>query len=150
MAHNHPQAPMVDHSALRVNQAFIVTLIVVAFLLQQPAVVAFVGLVMLVGTIVPSAALFQQFYRRVLRPAGLLRPDIHHEDPSPHRFAQGVGASVLIVAVLAFVAGATTLGWILSAVVAILAGVNLAFGFCAGCFMYFHLARAGVIKRSAV
>lgn len=139
--------PVVDRTALRVNQASIVLLIVVAFLLQQPVLVTFVGAVMLIGTIVPSAALFQQFYRQVLRPAGVLKPDPNTEDPAQHRFAQGMGASVLIVATLAFVLGASTFGWVLSAIVAVLAGVNLMFGFCAGCFIYFHLARAGVIKR---
>jgi hypothetical protein len=141
-------APVVDRTALQVNQAAIVSLIVLAFLVQQPLVVAFVGLVMLAGTIMPSAALFQQVYRQILRPAGVLKPDLRSEASAPHRFAQGVGASFLLVATFAFAAGAPTLGWTLAGIVAVLAGVNLLFGFCAGCFMYFQLARAGVIKRS--
>ena len=138
-----------DRMALRVNQALIILFIVAAYILNLPLLVAFVALVMLAGTIVPAAALFQQFYRQVLRPAGLLKPDVHQEDPAPHRFAQGVGAVFLLAATGAFLLGAPGLGWVLAAIVAILAAVNLFFGFCAGCFVYFQLARAGLLRRSA-
>lgn len=141
--------PGFDRMALRVNQALIILCIAVGYVLNLPLVIMFVAAVMLVGTIVPRAALFQQFYRQVLRPAGWLRPDLHDEDPAPHRFAQGVGAGFLIAASLAFVLGAVGLGWILSAIVAVLAAVNLFFGFCAGCFVYFQLARVGLIRSSA-
>ncbi len=141
--------PVVDRSALRVNQGAIVLFIVAAYLLQLPMLVGFVAAVMLVGTIVPQAALFQQFYRKVLGPSGLIKPDVHAEDATQHRFAQGMGAAFLVAATVAFVVGAPLLAWVLSTIVAILAGVNLVFGFCAGCFVYFHLARSGVIKRSA-
>jgi sulfur-carrier protein len=40
----------VDHLALRVNQAFIIGLTVLAFILYNPWIVAFVALVMAVGT----------------------------------------------------------------------------------------------------
>ena len=139
---------MVDHTALRVNQALIILVLVVAYILNLPALVGFVAVVMLVGTLVPSAALFQQFYRQVLRPAGLLRPDVNAEDPAPHRFAQGVGSAFLIAASVAFIGGAAAAGWILAGIVAVLAAVNLFFGFCAGCFVYFQLARLGLINRS--
>ena len=139
----------VDRTALRVNQALIILLIAAGFILDLPAIVGFVAAVMLAGTIVPSAALFQQFYRQVLRPAGLLKPDINQEDPAPHRFAQGVGAAFLVAATTAFVAGAPAVGWVLAAIVAVLAAVNLFFGFCAGCFVYFQLGRMGLIRRSA-
>ena len=141
--------PGFDRMALRVNQAFIILFIIAGYILNLPALVVFVGAVMLIGTIAPQAALFQQFYRQVLRPAGVLRPDLHDEDPAPHRFAQGVGAGFLIAATLAFVLGATVLGWVLAAIVAVLAAVNLFFGFCAGCFVYFQLARVGLIRSSA-
>jgi hypothetical protein len=77
----------------------------------------------------------------VLRPAGLLRPDMHVEDATPHRFAQGLGAAVLLAASAALLAGAVALGWGLACVVIALAAINLIFGFCAGCFVYFQLQR---------
>jgi len=130
-----------DRTALRVNQALIIGFLAIGFLLGQPWLVAFVCAVMALGTAAPQAALFQRLYRDVLRPAGALRPDLHDEDPAPHRFAQGMGAAVLLLASLALFAGAGALGWGLAFVVIALAGVNLLFGFCAGCFVYFQLAR---------
>ncbi len=139
----------VDRSALRANQFFIILFTIAGFVFDLPLLVMFVAAVMVAGTLSPSAALFQQVYRQVLRPAGLLKPDIHPEDPAPHRFAQGVGAAFLLVATLAFVTGASGLGWVLAGIVAVLAAVNLFFGFCAGCFVYFQLTRAGLIRSSA-
>ena len=139
----------VDRSALRANQVFIILFTIAGFVFDLPLLVMFVAAVMVAGTLSPSAALFQQVYRQVLRPAGLLKPDIHPEDPAPHRFAQGIGAAFLLVATLAFVTGASGLGWVLAGIVAVLAAVNLFFGFCAGCFVYFQLARLGLIRSSA-
>jgi hypothetical protein len=133
-------APL-DRTALRVNQASIIVLLAAGFVLDQPWLVAFVCAVMAVGTAFPRAALFQRFYRDILRPAGLLRPDVHVEEAAPHRFAQGLGAAVLLAASVALFAGATTLGWGLTFVVIALAAINLIFGFCAGCFVYFQLHR---------
>lgn len=132
---------VVDHTALRVHQAIIVALLIVAFLIDQLWLVAAVGAVMAVGTIHPALALFQRLYRDVLRPRGLLRPDMREEDPAPHRFAQGMGAVVLGVALLALLGGAAVAGWALALLVAALAAVNLVFGFCAGCFIFFQLQR---------
>ena len=139
----------VDRSALRANQVFIILFTIAGFVFDLPLLVMIVAAVMVAGTLSPSAALFQQVYRQVLRPAGLLKPDIHPEDPAPHRFAQGIGAAFLLVATLAFVTGASGLGWVLAGIVAVLAAVNLFFGFCAGCFVYFQLARLGLIRSSA-
>lgn len=141
LARPHVVPTLLDRTALRVNQALIVVLLVLAFMLDQPWLVALVCAVMALGTAIPRAALFQRLYRDVLRPAGLLRPNLHDEDAAPHRFAQGMGAAVLLLATLALFAGAAPLGWGLVFVVIALAAVNLIFGFCAGCFVYFQLER---------
>lgn len=137
-------ARQVDQSALRVNQAFIIALLVLSFLFNTVWLVALVGVVMLVGTIWPEAALFKRVYRHVLRPAGLVQPDVIADNPEPHRFAQGFGAVVVLAAVAGFVTGAVTLGWVLTGVVVFLAALNLFLGFCAGCFVYYQLNRLGV------
>src|SRR5258706_5734923 len=95
----------VDRMALRVNQAFIIGFLALAFLFAQPWLVAFVCAVMAIGTAFPQAALFQRIYRDVLRPAGLLQADVHQEDAAPHRFAQGMGAALLLIATIALVVG---------------------------------------------
>jgi uncharacterized membrane protein YhaH (DUF805 family) len=136
-----------DRTAVRFNQAAIITFLVLAFVVNQPWLVVFVAAVMALGTAFPQVALFQRIYRDILRPAGLLQPDVHDEDAAPHRFAQGMGAGVLVLSSIALFAGATTLGWALAFVVIILAAVNLVFGFCTGCFVYFQLQRLGIIGR---
>jgi hypothetical protein len=134
----------VDHSALRVNQALIIGLLLLAFLLDQVWLVALVAAVMLVGTLWPKAGLFKLFYTRLLKPAGLLKPDLVNDEQSPHLFAQGVGAIVLLFSLLAFVFGSTLVGWLLTGIVIVLAAVNLFLGFCLGCFIYYQLARLGI------
>lgn len=134
-------AGLFDRTALRVQQAAIVGLLLLAFVLDQPWLVALVAIVMAVGTAAPSLAAFHRLYRDILRPAGLLKPDLHQEDAAPHRFAQGMGAGVLILAGVALFLGATAVGWALAFVVIVLAAINLLFGFCTGCFVYFQLQR---------
>lgn len=134
----------VDYSALRTNQAFIITLVALAFVLDIPALVAFVSAVMIIGTIWPDAGLFKRIYRHLLRPAGIVRPDVIIDNPEPHQFAQGMGGTVLAVAFIALLADLAIVGWALSGVVMLLAGLNLFAGWCAGCTIYYWLNRLGV------
>ena len=134
----------VDQSALRVNQAFIIGLSILAFVLNNVWLAAFVAIVMLVGTAVPAFALFKQIYQHILRPAGLVKPDAMVDNPEPHRFAQGFGGVVVGLAVLALAAGLPVLGWGLVWLVIALAALNLFLGFCAGCFIYYQLNRLGL------
>ncbi len=136
---------VVDTTALRFNQACIVVLVALAFVFQQPWLALAVGVVLAVGTAVPALALFQQIYRKVLRPAGLLKARVHPDDPAPHRFAQGVGAAFLLASGICLLAAHLSLiGWGLALIVVVLAAVNLFAGFCAGCFVYYQLGRVGV------
>lgn len=134
----------VDQSALKVNQAFIIGLLVLAFVLNAVWLVAFVAGVMLLGTIVPSLSLFKGIYSRVLRPAGIVKPQVIVDNPEPHRFAQGFGGVVLLAALLLLLLGATTAGWALVGLVVVLAALNLFLGFCAGCFVYYQLNKLGL------
>ena len=134
----------VDHAALRVNQAFIIDLSILAFVLDAVWLAALVGLVMLVGTAVPALSLFKRIYQHGLRPAGLVKPDVIIDNPEPHRFAQGFGGVVLAVAVVALLAGLPVLGWGLVWLVIALAALNLFLGFCAGCFVYYQLNKLGL------
>lgn len=134
----------VDQSALKVNQAFIITLLIVAYILNSVWLVVFIAAVMLLGTAVPALSLFKGIYLRLLRPAGIVKPEVIVDNPEPHRFAQGFGGVVLLGAIAALVAGAATLGWALVGLVVVLAALNLFLGFCAGCFVYYQLNRLGV------
>jgi molybdopterin converting factor small subunit len=134
----------VDQSALRVNQAFIIGLLLLAYVLDAVWLVAFVAAVMLAGTAVPRLQLFKHVYQYILKPAGLVKPDVITDNPEPHRFAQGFGGVVLVAAVLALMSGLSPVGWALTGLVVILAALNLFLGFCAGCFVYYQLNRLGV------
>jgi hypothetical protein len=134
----------VDHSALRTNQAFIIGLLSLAFVLDAPLLVAFVSAVMIIGTIWPSAGLFKRIYRHVLRPARIVRPDVIPDNPEPHLFAQGLGGAFTALSILALLAGAAGIGWALAWLVIVLAGLNLFAGWCAGCTVYYWLNRLGV------
>jgi hypothetical protein len=141
-------AKKVDTTAIKFNQACIVVVTLLGFLLDQPVLVLFVGLVLALGTVAPQAALFKLVYLKLLKPNRILKAHIITDDPAPHQFAQGVGALFLLassVALLLFKVG--VVGWTLAWIVIILAAVNLFFNFCAGCFVYYQLDRAGLIPQ---
>jgi hypothetical protein len=83
-------------------------------------------------------------YRRVLRPARLVRPDLIEDNPEPHRFAQGLGGTVVLLGLMALLLSLPVLGWSLVWMVIGLAAANLLLGFCAGCFVYYQLNRLGI------
>lgn len=139
----------VDHSAIRVNQAMIIGLSVIAFVLNLPWLVALVALVMAVGTVLKVPG-FGFLYRSVLKPLNLVKPDILDDNPEPHRFAQGFGALVLTIGVVALMIGARFFGWGLVWLVISLAALNLFVGFCVGCAIYYWLGRfevPGFVKK---
>lgn len=134
----------VDHSALRTNQAFIIALLILAFVIDSWPIAVLVSLVMLLGTAVPRLSLFKLVYLHILRPSGLVKPDVIADNPEPHRFAQGFGGTMVALGVVALLLGQALVGWVLVWVVIGLAALNLFLGFCAGCFVYYQLNRLNV------
>ena len=132
----------VDHSALRVNQTFIIALLLAAFVLSNLWVAALVGLVMAVGTALGRPG-FKPIYQW-LKSRGIIKPDVVADNPEPHLFSQGLGAAFVVGSVVSLLAGVTTLGWALSWIVIALAALNLFGGFCVGCFVYYWLNRIHV------
>ena len=130
----------VDHSALRVNQAMIILLSIIAFVLNGLWLVAIVGLVMLIGTALRQPG-FKLVYAGFLKPRGIVKPDVIADNPQPHIFAQGMGGAVLAIAVIAFLLNSAVIGWVLTWLVIALAALNLLAGFCVGCFIYYWLGR---------
>jgi hypothetical protein len=151
-----PVLGVVDHSALKVNQTGIVATVLVAFfgsLVFKPLLflIPLLAVVLLVGTFAPQLALFKQLYFRVLRPRGIVKPRPVQDRPEPHNFAQGLGGVFLGVSSLFLLVGigntaAAIIGLALALLVAVLAFVNLAFGYCLGCQIYYQLGRRGLIK----
>jgi len=134
----------VDHNALRTNQVFIITLLALAFVLDLSPVVGLVAVVMLVGAVLPPLRLFVLVYQYILKPTGLVKPDVIEDNPEPHRFAMLLGGVCAGISFLALLAGAAVVGWAFSILVIFLAALNLFLGFCAGCFVYYQLNKLGV------
>jgi hypothetical protein len=130
----------VDHAAIKVNQALIILLNILAFIFNAPWLAAVVALVMILGTIIKKPG-FYPLYQYILKPSRIMNPEILLDNPEPHRFAQGFGAIVMTMGSLALFLGASTLGWGLVWLVTGLAALNLFVGFCAGCAVYYWLAR---------
>jgi hypothetical protein len=74
-------------------------------------------------------------WRRIAKAARLGKVEPEHEYPP--RFAQTLGSTVLIGSLIAFVAGATTIGWVLALAVAALQTLLAVTGYCLGCRLYF-------------
>lgn len=140
----------VDHSALKANQITIITLSLLAFILNIPALVVFVAMVMGIGSLLKKPG-FVLLYYHFYKPLGILKPDVLDDHPEPHRFAQTLGFVVLAGGSIALFLGAGVLGWGLVWLVIALAFLN-AFGeFCVGCAVYYWLARfqiPGFTKRA--
>jgi hypothetical protein len=129
----------VDHNLLKANQLSIIVLSLLAFIFNLPVLVGLVALVMLAGTAL-GKALLGLAVRRVYA----FSPDLFQDNPEPHRFSQGLGGVFLLLATLALFGGVPLLGWGLVWMVIALAALNAFGGFCAGCFLYYWLTRAGV------
>jgi hypothetical protein len=137
---------MVDRTAIKTNQFFIILFVTIGFLFDMPLIAFGLSIVMFIGSLFPKASLFQQFYHQILKPLRILKPDLIKEASDPHRFAQGMGGTVLLASYMLIVlSNFNNFGWSLGLLVATLALINLVFGFCAGCFIYFQLSKRGLI-----
>ena len=141
-------SPRVDTHLGKFSQACTVVLAALAFLFSQPIIVLITAIILAIAALAPSISPYRLLYRGIVLPLHLWQPRIVEDDPAPHRFAQGVGAVFLIAAsIILFLTKATAVGWTLDLIVFVLAAINLTIGFCAGCFVYYHLGRLGLMPR---
>lgn len=128
---------LIDPRGHRFGAAFSIVLLALAFLLQAPVIVAFVGLALGIS------AWFGTRYSLLGRPWPIIRrvfrigPPAELESEFPPRFAQAMGFTMLALATIAFVLGLTLLGWILTGAVAALQILLATTGYCLGCRLYF-------------
>ena len=143
------KVPRVDTHLAKFSQASTVALSALAFAFQQPVIVLILAIIMTLAALFPTTVSpYRLLYRGIVLPLGLWKPRVVEDDPAPHRFAQGVGAVFLIAATLVlYLTNAYAVGWTLDIIVFVLAGINLTVGFCAGCFVYYHLGRLGITPR---
>src|SRR6187455_797722 len=131
-----PKARMIDPRGHRFGAGVSALLLVAAFLTGTPLIVALVLL-----SIGVSAAFGLKYsiygvaWRRIAKTLAL--PKVEPEHEYPPRFAQVLGSVALILALIAFVLGATTIGWALTLAVAGLQSLLATTGYCLGCRVYF-------------
>jgi hypothetical protein len=133
-AHPYRDTSVIDGRAPRFNQAVVGGVAVVAVTVGPPWLLAVLAAQLAIGL---------AFGRRYCLPClayfELVQPRLGEgplEDARPPRFANVVGVVILGAASAAFLAGWTALGTVLGALVAALALLAAATGFCAGCEAY--------------
>jgi Domain of unknown function (DUF4395) len=141
---------LIDPRGHRFGAGLSVVILVAAYLLALPVLVALVGLALFVsawfGTRYSALGRPWPYVRRALR----IGPPHELESEFPPRFAQAIGATVLAVAVVTFLVGVPVIGWLLTAAVAGLQLVLAATGYCLGCRLYFLRWRVpGLFERLA-
>lgn len=140
--------PRIDTHLGKFSQGCTVFLTAIAFLFNVPVLILITALLLLLSALVPNISPYRLLYRYLVLPSGLLKPRLVEDDPAPHRFAQGIGAAFLFIAsIFLFLTHATALGWAFDLIVFVLSGINLTVGFCAGCFVYYHLGRLGLLPK---
>lgn len=132
----------VDHSAIKTGQSLAIATLTGAFVLNRWEPVAFLAGVFLFTSVFFEWGPFALVYRLLLKPFGLVKPDLRTDNPQPHRFGQAVGAVSAALAAAALYFNYTTLGWVLVWVLIVLTGVSF-MGWCIGCFIYYQFNRIG-------
>ncbi|MFD9459870.1 DUF4395 domain-containing protein [Streptomyces sp. NPDC060027] len=81
-------------------------------------------------------------FRKAVRPR--LGPPTEFEPPQPPRFAQAVGLTFAVVALIGWTVGPQWLGAVATGCALAAAFLNAAFGYCLGCEMYLFVRRVTV------
>jgi hypothetical protein len=131
-----PKARMIDPRGHRFGAGLSAALLVGAFVIDAPWLVA-----VALASIGVSAAfglrwsIYGAIWRRIARIMSLGPATPEHEYPP--RFAQTLGSVALILSLIAFAAGIPALGWVLAFAVAGLQSLLAITGYCLGCRLYF-------------
>jgi hypothetical protein len=135
---------VIDERAPRFNQAVVAALCGLALATGAWWVASLMGLQLVIGlTFGRRYCLTCLFYFEVVQPRFGEGPI---EDARPPRFANILGATFLMSATALHLLGAHAAGWILIGMVAALATLAVATGFCMGCAMYRVLSRLRGIR----
>ena len=139
-----PQPTQVDPRGLRVNAG--ITAVVLALVLVVPFEPVRLALLVLQVAVFATAAFvsltaspWSIVFARLVRPR--IGPPAQLEDARPPRFAQLVGLGFTTVALVALLAGATTVALVATAFALVAALLNAVGGLCLGCEMYLALRR---------
>jgi Domain of unknown function (DUF4395) len=139
-----------DVTARKAHQWTMVALVVAGFLLGDRAgwvPVLLAGLVMLAGRFWWPADVVRQLTWRVLEPRGILSRVERVEDHETRRLARIIGGVVWIASAGLLLLHLAVVAWVLTLLVAVMVVLDAALDFCALCFLFLQLERAGVMGR---
>ncbi len=134
----------IDLNGLKTGQALTIILLILGFVLDSWLIIAFVAVAQLLGGIAASFAPYRLFYLNVIKPSGLVKPNVITDNPEPHHFAMLVGALFNGAATFLLLVNVSVIPWVLVGIVIALANLNFWLNFCLGCWMYYRLNRLGV------
>jgi len=133
----------IDPRGPRFTASFTAVVFVVALLVPDGAATALIALQ--AGFFALGVGLGVQHtptglvFRHLIRPR--LTPPAELEDPTPPRFAQGVGLAFTVVALAGYLSGAVLVAQVAVGFALVAALLNAVFAFCLGCEMYLLGAR---------
>ena len=131
-----PKARMIDPRGHRFGAGVSAILLIGAFLTGAtwlvPIVLLSIGVSAAFGL---KYSIYGVVWRRIAKTLAL--PKVEPEHEYPPRFAQVLGSVALILSLLAFAVGATTLAWVFALAVAGLQTLLATTGYCLGCKLYF-------------
>jgi hypothetical protein len=136
-----------DVTARKTHQWTMVALVVVGFVLGEPAgavPLLLAGAIMLLGRFWWPADVVRQFVWRVAEPAGWLPRIEREEDRSTRRVARVLGGLIWLLCAGLAVSGLSIAAWILAGLIGVMVVLDASLDFCVLCFVVARLDRAGV------
>ncbi len=132
-----PPARRIDPRGQRFGAGVSAVVLGASLVLGQPWLAILVGLNLAISAALGTRLFLPGRLWPTIRTALRLGPPAEPEHEYPPRFAQALGATALGLATIAFLLGASTLGWIFVGLVAALQTVLAVTGICIGCRLYF-------------
>lgn len=130
-----PAAGRLDPRGLRFVAGVTVVVLAIVLITGNPIVLALQALVFAAGAFLgPKNSPYGLLFAGLIRPR--LQPPRELEEEAPPRFAQAVGLTFAVVALVGYLTGATTVGAVATGIALAAAFLQAAFGFCLGCEVY--------------
>ena len=131
-----PPARRIDPRGQRFGAGVSAVVLALAILLDLPWLAVLVGLNLAISAAFGTRLFLPGRAWPAVRRALRLAPPAELEHEYPPRFAQALGATFIGLAAIAFVVGATPVGWLLVGAVAALQVLLATTGICVGCRLY--------------
>ena len=139
-----PADRWLDANDIMTGQFLTVAMATTAYVLDRWEFLAFQCGVFVLSVISSGTLdIYSWIYKGLLKPLGILKPDMRIDNVEAYRFADMIGIVVSGSAAYLIYSGNATIGW--SLVWAMMSLGSLAFfGWCAACFMYYIIQKMGI------